>query len=277
MGVQVRERGRTAPSADWSRPKIRPSDQPDSARRTARAPQRHGGGFQYDFSRVAVHDAGEFGSDRSKISASGGIDITYTPSSSDKSTKIVFIQVIHRSLDGTAVKPSAFNPKFAFADAVTTPAFRGVDYIDGEADPYYNGNDPADSGTQGNATTTPAVNATMNDEPHYYDASFPTGKTVKQADFRTASFSAAGADQGTFYDYIDWSYRKEKGKAEKLTIGSTGTGSPGTEFDDALKLWCKKYGFTLPAPAAAPPVPSPPPSATRAPTPAPPTAPPKPK
>jgi nucleoid-associated protein YgaU len=68
-------------------------------------------------------------------------------------------------------------------------------------------------------------------------------------------FSAAGADQGTFYEFQDWTFEKEKGHASKLTLGSTGK-DPGQDFKDALTLWCKNNGFSLPA--ALPPRPPPP-------------------
>jgi len=214
-------------------------------------------GSGHDFSRVSILGNRSLSREitDSKISASGttSISIEYAPTSKDKSTKIVFIQVMRESLDGIQSKPSALNPAFSYQDADTTAAFFHVDYVSGEKDPYYNGDDPQDSGTQGNATASPAVKATMSDAPTMSDAAYPTGSKLKLWEFRTASFSAAGADQGTFYDYIDWTFSKEKGKTPTLKIGSTGTGSPGKDFLDALDLWDKNHAFTLPKPAAAPP------------------------
>ena len=210
-----------------------------------------------------------------KISASGDptITIDYTPSSSDKSTKIVFIQTMRYNLDGAAVKPSEVASVFKFKDAVMTGDHWCVDFFDGEKDPYYNGDDASDIGTQGNATSKPPVNSHMTDTPNHADKDYAPGKTKSFWEFRTASFSAAGADQGTYYDYVDWTYSKEKGKTSSLKVGSTGTGNPGKQFQDAVDLWCKKFGFALPKPAAAP-TPAPPPTPAPAPGVFPPSPPP---
>src|SRR5262245_26605581 len=111
------------------------------------------------------------------ISATGAgtVATTYTPEAKDKSTKIVFIQVMRESLDGTPVMPSVAAPAFAYQDADTTSDFYHVDYVSGEKDPYYNGDDPQDFGPQGNATSTPPVPASTSDTPNYNDASFPAG------------------------------------------------------------------------------------------------------
>jgi hypothetical protein len=202
--------------------------------------------FGHDFSKVSVHG--------SKISGSGTgtVSFTYAPEPKDQSSKIVFIQVIQMLLDGKGEKPSTFHSSLSYRDPDTTGTFRYVDYLNGEKDPYYNGDDPADIGTQGNATLTPKVNATMNDTPHCPDSWYPAGKKKATWNFRTAAFSAAGKDQGTFYEYINWVYEREKGKAETNKIGGTGTGNPGKDFTDALDLWDKNHGFKLPTTAAAP-------------------------
>lgn len=231
--------------------------------RQSALPARHprdereaGPGRGYAFESVSIFgDRQSSGPEAgAKISASGDptITIDYTPSASDKSTKIVLIQTMRYNLDGVAVKPSDVASVFKFKDAVTTGDHWCVDYFDGERDPYYNGDDPSDIGTQGDATAKPPVNSHMTDTPNHADKDYAPGKTKSFWEFRTASFSAAGADQGTFYDCIDWTYSKEKGKTSSLKVGSTGTGSPGKQFLDAVDLWCKKYGFALPKPAPAP-------------------------
>jgi hypothetical protein len=185
-----------------------------------------------------------------KISASGAgtVSYTYTPEKGDRSTKIVFIQVMREFLDGKAVKPSEAEPTFAYQDKDTTSDYMHVDYVTGEKDPYYNGDDAADPGTQGNATTGTA--ATSSDTPSYPDASFPAGKSTLTWEFRTAAFSADGPDRGQFYEYVDWKYVKTKGAAASTSIGGTGK-YPGAKFVKALDLWCSNHGFTLPrAPGA---------------------------
>lgn len=177
-------------------------------------------------------------------SGSGTVVTTYTPEANDKSTKIVFIQVMRELLDGVPAKPSELNSDFAYQDADTTSDFYHVDYISGEKDPYYNGDDPQDHGPQGNALTkTPA---STDDEPHYHDTTFPVGKSTMLYDFRTAAFSAAGADAGTYYGYSDWTYSKEKGKPEATATTGTGSGEPGSQFTDAVDLFNSNHGFNMP-------------------------------
>jgi hypothetical protein len=72
-------------------------------------------------------------------SGSGTVTSTYTPEASDKSTKIVFIQVMREILDGVPSKPSESDPGFTYQDADTTADFYQFDYVSGEKDPYYSG------------------------------------------------------------------------------------------------------------------------------------------
>jgi hypothetical protein len=175
---------------------------------------------------------------------SGTVATNYTPEGTDKSTKIVFLQVMSESLDGALVKPSVAAPAFAYQDADTTGDFQHVDYVSGESDPYYNGDDGSDFGTQGNAVTK--VAASTSDSPSYPDASFPPGKSKLLWDFRTAAFSAAGEDAGTYYGYSDWSYLKDKGIAGRTSTRATSTGGPGSKFESAVKLWNSNHGFKMP-------------------------------
>ncbi len=180
-------------------------------------------------------------------SGSGTVKADYTPEATDTSTKIVFIQVMREYLDGVAVKPSASDAAFAYQDADTTADFYHVDYVSGEADPYYNGDDDADdSGTQGKAAA-PAVTAHMEDAPSYDDATFPVGKTKLQYEFRSIAFSAAGGDKGTYYAYAKWFYEKEKGKPEKTSLDGTSTDTALPASKVAIKLWCSNHGFALPS------------------------------
>jgi hypothetical protein len=179
---------------------------------------------------------------------SGTIATNYTPEPTDQSTKIVFTQVMRESLDGTAVKPSVADPAFSYQDADTTGDFYHVDYVSGEKDPYYNGDDAGDFGPQGNAILKTPASTT--DTPSYSDASFPAGKTKLLYEFTTAAFSAAGADAGTYYGASDWSYLKEKGIAGKTATKGTRTGSPGGKFESAVKLFSSNHGFKLPGGSA---------------------------
>jgi hypothetical protein len=204
----------------------------------------HAGPAGHSFENVPVTTP-----DNLAISSSGDptATIKYVPEATDKSTKIVFIQVVQTLLDGVAVKPGDCSAKYAHLDPDTTSDFYAVDYTTGEADPYYNGDDAGnDIGTQGNATSSPKVDAEMTDPPNYKDTSFPAGKTTFQAQFRTIAFSAAGADKGTFYAYAKWSYNKEKGKTASIAHEGTSTNTALPKSKAAIDLWCTNHGFALP-------------------------------
>lgn len=211
----------------------------------------------HDLSRIGVYgsaardSSGDAGREAATLGvASTGaprVRITYKPEAADKSTKIVFIQVVQVLLDGTPVKPGTADANVSHLDADTTGDFYAVDHFSGEADPYYNGDDASsDSGTQGNATTTPAINATMSDTPNYPETSFPAGKKTFVADFHTIAFSAAGADKGKFYAYAHWSYTKPKGKGSTIMHLNTSTNTSLPKSKAAIDLWCTNHGFTLP-------------------------------
>jgi LysM repeat protein len=185
------------------------------------------------------------------------IRFEYTPEPKDQGTKIVFIQIVQDFIDGVRVMPSDLGAGLAFKDKDTTAQGWCVDYVPGEQDPYYDGDDKGlDSGQQGNAVASPVIAATMKDTPGFSDVSFKAGKSKTLWKFRTAAFSADGADKGTYYQYQDWTYEKEKGHTSKLTVGTGGT-DPGQDFKDAVDLWCKNHGFSLPTPPPPPPPPKP--------------------
>jgi hypothetical protein len=197
-----------------------------------------------------------------KITAQLGgptIRFIYDPGARDQSTKIVFIQVMREQLEGVTVLPSALAPSFSYQDADSTPGdLYHVDYVSGENDPYYNGDDAGlDFGTQGHAPQfegDPPVSARTSDTPNFLDADFPDGKTHMRWEFRTAAFSAAGPDAGRYYQYVHWTYTKEKGTAAVLRIVDYDT-QPGPKFRAAVDLWCANHGFSLPTPL--PPGPTP--------------------
>ncbi len=172
--------------------------------------------------------------------------VEYKPEAADTSSKIVFIQVMQESLDGVPSKPSVLDPGFAYQDADTTAHFFHVDYVAGEADPYYNGDDLGkDGGTQGRAVA-PKINAKMDDTPSYIDANFPVGKSRVDYDFRTIAFSAAGADKGTFYAYAHWAYTKTKGAAGSTALKGTSHDTTLPESKAAITLWASNHGFAMP-------------------------------
>jgi LysM repeat protein len=180
------------------------------------------------------------------------MNFKYKPDSTEKSTKVVFIQVMRELLDGKVLLPSKIDPSFSYQDADSTPTdLYHVDFVSGEKDPYYNGDDAGlDFGPQGKAAQFKGdtiVEASTSDTPTFNDSSFPTGSSTLKWEFRTAAFSAAGSDAGTYYQYARWDYIKEKGKKSKLVIGDGGI-VPGPKFRAAVDLWCKNHGFKLPTP-----------------------------
>ena len=179
-------------------------------------------------------------------SGAGTIATSYVPESGDSSTKIVFIQVMQESLDGVPTKPGSIMPAFSYQDADTTDELYHVDYTQGEKDPYYNGDDPNDFGPQGNAVSTPKVTASTTDTPSLSDAGIPAGGTTVHYDFRTAAFSAAGDDAGTYYGYADWAFEKAKGVASTTSTKGTHSGGPGSKFESAVKLFNSNRGFKMP-------------------------------
>lgn len=176
------------------------------------------------------------------------MNFVYRPEPADKSTKILFVQVMRELLDGVPAKPSAFHSYFAYQDADTTGDFRHVDFEDGEKDPFYNGDDfGLDGGDQGNALAKKPVAATMEDTPSYRDRWFPKGKSTLLYEFRTAAFSAEGADRGTYYGYADWTFTKVKRKRAITALVANKSGDPGSEFVGAVNLFCANHGFVMPA------------------------------
>jgi hypothetical protein len=182
------------------------------------------------------------------VTSGAAMDFVYTPEPTDKSTKILFVQVLRQSLDGVPVKPSAVVSDFAYQDADTTGDMRHVDCEEGEKDPFYNGDDKGlDDGDQGNALAKTPVAATMNDTPGFGNRFFPKGTSTLLYEFRTAAFSAAGEDRGTYYGYVDWTFTKVKWKPPVTAVIANKTGDPGSELTSAVSLFCGNHGFVMPA------------------------------
>lgn len=178
----------------------------------------------------------------------GRVNVDYAPEATDTSSKIVFIQVMREYVDDTPAKPSESNAAFAYQDADTTADHYHVDYVSGERDPYYNGDDALDKGIQGDTTSTPKVTAHMDDKPSYDDSTFPAGKSKLKYEFRSIAFSAAGADKGTYYGYAKWFFEKEKGKPETTKLDGTSTETALPKSKEAINLWCSNHSFTPPTP-----------------------------
>jgi len=182
--------------------------------------------------------------------ASDYVDFVYTPEPTDRSTKIVFIQVMRELLDGVPMKPSDSGSGYGYQDGSTTGDLYHVDFQKGEKDPYYNGDDRGEKkGKQGNALAKKPTAATMSDGPDFADWWFPKGKSTLVWEFRTAAFSAAGEDRGSYYAYVDWTYTKVKKQPGVMEVGASNSGDPGSQFRSAVDLFCSNRGFVLPVPS----------------------------
>ncbi len=165
-------------------------------------------------------------------------------------TKIVFIQVLTQigtKADGTTrvLKPSDFKNfpnSTKIAKDVTVSGFQ-VDYLFGEKDPYYNGDDLQDPGTQGVQDGAPKA-STTSDAPATNEANWPADITKVTREFEMAAFCTAGTNAGEFLGKITWTFEKEKGKAASSSLLSTSRDQPSQNFRDALSLWNTNHGFT---------------------------------
>jgi len=225
-------------AAPWAPPSA-------STRPTASSDTGTTAGDGHSFAHVSVGATPGRGLAR-KIGAtgSGSVNVSYVPESADKSNKIVFLQVMRESLDWKVKKPGEIAPSFSYQDADTTSEGFHVDYDSGEKDPYYNGDDAADGGVQGDASTS--TTATMSDTPSFDDGNFPAGSNLVRFEFRTSAFSAAGPDAGKYFGWVDWTFSKQKGKAATTKVGASGTYGPGAYWQNAIKLWNKNHGFAMP-------------------------------
>ncbi|MBI4399245.1 hypothetical protein HY570_00715 [Candidatus Micrarchaeota archaeon] len=186
------------------------------------------------------------------------INITYAPVCTENCTKIVFIQTVCRKAvfaDGSEspFNPSDVEPTWRDKDAVTVDGGKlcTVDYITGESDPYYNGDDAADGGAQGKHAGS--LNAGMSDTPFYPDDAFDElkkkfGKEPKKIvlEFEVCAFCAEGPEAGAYYGCFRWNYEKEKGSDGSSSDQGSDAREPSKKFKEATDKWSKEKGFPLP-------------------------------
>jgi hypothetical protein len=191
----------------------------------------------------------------------GIIGLEYDAECTEKCDKIVFIQVIcyKAECDGQtiSVKPGDFWDEWKYRNDKTVDidgAFCSVDYIMGENDPAYNGDDSADQlpgNVQGVHLPPPpppeVVTARMGDNPYVpdwamtnLDALCPTGKTVKKVifEFETCAVCFQGIEKGVNYGCIKWKYERSKGDSGDGTSTADGTSStPSLKWYGAVAKW----------------------------------------
>ena len=176
------------------------------------------------------------------------IDISFKPDKNNvKCTKIVFVQTVKRYLDGAVVKPSEDSPKRSYSDPDTTAGGTTVDHLFCEKDPYYNGDDTQDSGTQGSAAGdgSETTAATMCDSPSKPDGFFPGTTTMTKKEFETCAVCAAGTDAGMVYGCIKWKYERTKGSGDDgtVTLTSTGIEAASQAYSNAVALFNTNHTF----------------------------------
>ena len=128
-----------------------------------------------------------------------------------------------------------------------------VDYIKGEKDPYYNGDDThIDSGTQGNHTVGNIINSTMVDAPDrssdFDDLNKTLGGKLKKyyIEFETCVFCAEGKDAGKYYGCIQWKYELTDNKGPGTSTKTGTTATPTKKTTDAVDEFSKNNKFKLP-------------------------------
>jgi hypothetical protein len=229
---------------------------------------KQSGDTYFDFSFPFVHTIPSFKvvaalADPWKPFPGGGskIDIAFNPKDVcdvTPCTKLVFLQVrqpVGVKADGTTraltfAEQGFKNPATLDADVING---RLVDYIVGENDPYYNGDDSGyDGGTQGVQNNTP-VTATMDDTPKRSDSAYPADIVKIRLNFEVAVFCASGDDKGKYFGRMFWTWERAKG-----AVGVLGTTSgisadrqqPSAGFIAAVSKWNTNHGFTTKFPVA---------------------------
>ena len=173
--------------------------------------------------------------------AGGTMNLTFNPTNVcdvGACTKIVLIQVkqpIGIKADNTTRALTHAEQKFPNAAALDGDLINGrsVDYTVGEADPYYNGDDPGDIGTQGAQGATPKA-ATMDDTPNRGDGNYPADINKIRLSFEVAAFCAAGESAGTYLGRVFWTWERTKGAAG--TGGTISSARIATSQAQALQV-----------------------------------------
>ncbi len=156
--------------------------------------------------------------------------------------KIVFVQVVQH-LKKTAAggwKPIGYPPpaKWTYRSSYMTPDKFYVDFLNGEEDPYYNGDDRLpksttnfDGGVQGSC---PSKAATMSDTP-----ALPRNQKFE---FQTCAFCAVGGHSGLFYGCLNWSWDPVNGPTVSPVKGVV----PSEQFMIAFRVWYANHPYTPP-------------------------------
>ncbi|MCY2992009.1 MAG: hypothetical protein NTY19_29635 [Planctomycetota bacterium] len=185
------------------------------------------------------------------------IDLVFDPAKSSKIAqceKIVHIQFVQKSVDGTVIKPGDFISTWKYRDDITTDAGWGVDCLAGETSPDYqqgNGNGTKNGGTsKATMADAPKTGGGETSKYQFYDpVGNPDGAKTYRNSFATYTYCMKGKDCGKWYEGVTWEYVKtwedqRDGKAGASTITNKNvTTSPTKEQLDAFAKFNKQNGF----------------------------------
>ena len=184
----------------------------------------------------------------------GGITVNFDPKDVcdvEPCKKIVMIQVkrpLGEKADGTTRPLTHTEQGFrnaAALDSDLTASGYSVDYIHGEADPYYNGDDAADSVQQGFQNGMPKKSI-IKDTPGRSDGAYPAGIVKIILEFEVGVFCAEGQSKGQLFGTMTWEWERAKGGTATATSLSSSRSAPSANFTAALNKWNTNHGFTLP-------------------------------
>ncbi len=181
------------------------------------------------------------------------IDIVFDPDNSRKVTKcekIVHVQFARMHVNGAVLtKPSDYHAEWKFQDDITTADGWGVDCLESEKTPDYQ-QGSGDGYKNGGSTK-----ATMNDGPNtlggdkgFYDAAAnPDGVKTYRLEFATFAWCMKGPDCGTWYEGIQWEYKKthtdKAGSLGTSTINDYNVTAPSKSHIEAFKKFNKVQKF----------------------------------
>jgi hypothetical protein len=172
-------------------------------------------------------------------------------------TQIVPVQIIQQTgqdASGTSRNLTFAEQGFGNAAALqkdVTAAGWTIDYVGMPADPYYMYPAPGLSrnGMQGDMP----VASSHGDRPQRPPGSFPADIATIVLNFEVDYFCAAGENKGEYLGQFFWTWTKTKASATNDNPFGTVTNTaptrnqPTQALTDALALWAKNHGFSIPS------------------------------
>lgn len=182
------------------------------------------------------------------------IDIVFDPDNSKKVTKckkIVHVQFVRLSGDGRIMKVGDFASGSKYRDKVTTADGWAVDHLVTEKTPDYQqgiGNGHKNGGS-GKATMYDPPDVLDGGDKRFYDATTnPGGWKTVVVDFFTFAWCMEGDQCETWYEGIQWQYKKTHtdyaaGNSGTSTIKDYNVEAPSKSHIEAFKKFNKENGF----------------------------------